>query len=149
MAEIGFYHLQSTALDRALPGILSKALKGGMRALVLAGSKERIEALDAALWTYDPDSFLPHGTKASGNAPLQPIWLTDQDENPNSATLLVLLDDMISARLADYPRVVYMFDGNDTAAVEAARARWKTLKDGGHDLAYWQQGEAGGWEKKS
>ena len=37
----------------------------------------------------------------------------------------------------------------NSASVEAARARWKVLKDQGHALAYWQQGEAGGWEKKS
>lgn len=149
MTEIGFYHLQSSALERALPGILSKALKGGMRAVVLAGSPERVERLDAALWTHDPDSFLPHGAKSSGSAADQPVWLTETDENPNAATLLVLLDDMNSTRIGEYPRVVYMFDGNDQAAVEAARARWKILKDQGHVLAYWQQGEAGGWEKKS
>lgn len=148
MAEIGFYHLRTTPLERALPGILAKALKSGLRAVVLAGSKERVDALDAALWTYDPDSFLPHGAKSSGHAAEQPIWLTETDENPNAAALLVLLDDMSSERLGDFARVVYMFDGNDGAALEAARERWKALKTSGHALAYWQQGEAGGWDKK-
>ena len=149
MAEIGFYHLQSTSLDRALPGLLAKAVKSGLRAVVLAGSPERVEALDAALWTYDPDSFLPHGTKTTGSATEQPIWLTETDENPNGAAFLVLLDDMESGRLADYRRIAYMFDGNDGAAVEAARARWTLYKSQGHALVYWQQGDAGGWQQKS
>jgi DNA polymerase-3 subunit chi len=149
VVEIGFYHLQSTTLDRALPGLLGKAVKSGLRAVVLAGSVERVEALDAALWTFDPDSFLPHGTEAAGSAAEQPIWLTKADENPNGAALLVLVDDMDSAKLADYQRIAYMFDGNDGAAVAAARARWTLYKAQGHALVYWQQGESGGWEKKS
>ncbi len=54
MTEVGFYHLLTTPLEKALPGLLVKALDGGMRAVVLAGSDERVEALCAALWTFDP-----------------------------------------------------------------------------------------------
>jgi DNA polymerase-3 subunit chi len=43
--------------------------------------------------------------------------------------------------------VCEIFDGSDEDAVTAARARWKTLKESGHDLAYWRQTESGGWEK--
>ncbi len=55
MTDIRFYHLQQKKLEQALPEILSKALERGMRAVVKAGSKESVEALDAALWTYDPE----------------------------------------------------------------------------------------------
>ena len=41
-----------------------------------------------------------------------------------------------------------MFDGNDEAAVGAARARWRDYDAAGHALTYWQQTESGGWEKK-
>jgi DNA polymerase-3 subunit chi len=40
-----------------------------------------------------------------------------------------------------------MFDGNDPAAVEAARQRWSAAKSAGHSLTYWQQTGAG-WEKR-
>ena len=29
------------------------------------------------------------------------------------------------------------------------RARWRRLKDAGHELTYWQQTPQGGWEKKA
>ena len=38
MTEVGFYHLQTTALERVLPRLLAKAYEAGMRAVVLAGS---------------------------------------------------------------------------------------------------------------
>jgi len=148
VTEIGFYHLLSKSLERALAEILTKALERGQRALVLAPTAERVGFLDTALWTYDPNSFLPHGTKKSGAASDQPVYLTDKDENPNDARLLVLIDDATSARLGDYDRAVYLFDGNDPAAVEAARNRWRDLKSAGHALVYWQQTEKG-WEKKA
>jgi len=148
MAEIGFYHLTTTPLERALPKLLEKAVGSGQHIVVMAGSDERVEALNALLWTYDPASFLPHGSARDGNAAAQPIWLTAKDENPNDAAILVLADGARSARIADYARCLEMFDGNDDAAVQQARIRWKAYLAAGHTLTYWQQNDRGGWEKK-
>lgn len=147
MTEIGFYHLLSTPLERALPKLLERALKGGFRAVVIAGSPERVEQLDSVLWTYDDASFLPHGSARDANAARQPVWLTTEDENPNGANMLVLIEGMRSSMLSRYERCLDLFDGNDPAAVQAARERWKALKGEGHSLAYWQQTPSG-WEKK-
>ena len=148
MTEVGFYHLQTTALERALPRLLAKAYEAGMRAVVLAGSEERIEALNATLWTFDPASFLPHGSARDGDVDAQPIYLTTEEENPNAAALLVCADGVEPAFLDTFERCLDVFDGNDSEAVAAARARWTRLKEAGHDLTYWQQTAAGGWEKK-
>ena len=45
--------------------------------------------------------------------------------------------------------VCELFDGRDEAAVTAARSRWQSYKDAGHDLTYWQQTERGSWEQKA
>ncbi|MCC7275003.1 MAG: DNA polymerase III subunit chi [Alphaproteobacteria bacterium] len=148
MTDIGFYHLTRTPLERALPKLLEKAAATGRRAVVMAGSPERVEALDALLWTYDPGSFLPHGSARDGNAADQPIWLTTADENPNGADILVLVDGMTSPHLAGFARCLDLFDGNDPEAVAAARERWRAAKDAGHTLTYWQQTEQGGWQAK-
>jgi len=149
MTEIGFYHLQQWPLDRALPKLLEKVLERGMRAVVIAGSEERVEALNTALWIYEPDSFLPHGSARDGNAEAQPIWLTAEDENPNGATVLVLTDGADSAQLDRFERCVLMFDGNDEEALAAARRRWQAYKSAGYKLTYHQQTERGVWEKKA
>ncbi len=149
MTEVRFYHLQTTPLEKALPRLLTKALDGGMRAVVLAASDERVEALSAALWTFEQASFLPHGTARDGNPGEQPIYLTTADENPNAAKLLVLTDGVEPASLDRFERCADLFDGNDREAVEAARARWRRLQQGGHTLSYWQQTPQGGWEEKA
>ena len=66
MTEILFYHLQGQKLEGVLPGLLEKSLERGWKVIVQGASEERIEALDAHLWTYRDDGFLPHGTWREG-----------------------------------------------------------------------------------
>ena len=111
-----------------------------------SGPEVRIEALFAQLWTYGRDSWLPHGSAKDGNAADQPVWLTEKDENPNGAQFLFLTDGAAAERVAEFERCFDIFDGNDPAAVEAARVRWKDYAAAGFALAYWQQTASGGWE---
>lgn len=149
MTDIAFYHLMRSPLEAVLPRLLEKTRQAGKRAVVLAGSEERVEALNALLWTHDPDGWLPHGSAKDGNAPEQPVWLTEKDENPNGAQFLFLTDGVAAAEPGAFERCFDLFDGHDEAAVAAARQRWRTLKEAGHELTYWQQNDAGKWEKKA
>lgn len=149
MTEIRFYHLLRTTLEDALPQMLEMSLERGWRAVVMAGSQQRVEALNQHLWTYRKDSFLPHGSVSEGEADRQPVWLTERDENPNGASVLFLTDGAESGAVDGYVRVCELFDGNDAQAVDAARRRWKRYKEAGHELSYWQQTGRGGWERKA
>lgn len=149
MARVDFYHLTRTTLEGALPRLLEKVLESGQRAVVMAGTPERVEALNGHLWTFRDRSFLPHGSARDGDPEEQPIWLTDADENPNGATVLILTDGARSDRVADFERCLEMFDGNDEEAVAIARGRWRAYREAGHEVTYYQQTERGGWEKKS
>ena len=148
MAEVRFYHLQRTSLERALPDLLERCLDRQWRAVVRLGSAERVAALDQHLWTYSERSFLPHGTARDGDAELQPVWLTDGPDVPNGATVLFLADGAEVEDAAAFVRVCDLFDGNDGEAVLAARARWKRLRDAGVPLTYWRQGEDGRWREE-
>lgn len=147
--EVLFYHLDRTPLERVLPDLLEKTLERGWRAVVQAGSIERIEALDTALWTYRDASFLPHGTGSDGPPEEQPIFLTTENDTLNGATIRFFVDGCDADDLTLYERVVYLFDGRDDEAVSKARSQWSKAKDAGHDVTYWQQSEQGRWEQKA
>lgn len=149
MTEVLFYHLQQTSLEQVLPTLLERSLERGWKAVVQVGNSERVDALNAALWTYSDDAFLPHGTEEDGSLEKQPVALTTAGENPNGADVLFLVDGAVPGEIGPYERCVLMFDGRDDEAVGAARGHWKTLSEGGHDVTYWQQNDAGGWEKKA
>lgn len=148
MTGIAFYHLQHATLEAVLPKLLEKTLLADKRALVLAASVERVEYLCAVLWTYDPASWLPHGTDKDGHSARQPIWLSCADENVNEASFLFLTDGANSQRVGDFERCFYIFDGRDPDQLAQARARWKHYLSDGHVLTYWQQDAGGRWAKK-
>ena len=147
--EVLFYHLEHRSLDSVLPELLERTLAKGWRAVVQAGSAERVEALDSHLWTFADDSFLPHGSGRDGDLASQPIALTVGEDNPNGAEVRFLVDGAGHADLSPYVRAVFLFDGREDVAVAHARQQWKAVKAAGLDATYWQQSEAGRWEKKA
>ena len=150
MSRVDFYHLQKQSLEEVLPKLLEKAYSSGKKTLVKIGSEERVSFLNGALWTYSEQSFLPHGCKKDGNAEFQPIWLTSEDENPNNAELLFLVDGAKSDihDIERFIRIFNIFDGQSEEAIAEAREFWKKMKNAGHECHYWQQTPTGNWQEK-
>lgn len=149
MVEALFYHLTESRLEDALPPLLEKSLDRGWRVSVHLSSEERCAALDAHLWTFREESFLPHGSAQAAHAERQPVLLTLAPEAANGATVRFVVDGADVPALEGVERLVMMFDGHDQSQLDAARAQWKTLKAGGHTLTYWQQTQDRRWEKKA
>lgn len=147
--EVLFYHLERQPLERVLPSLLQRTLDRGWRAIVQVGSAERLEALDAHLWTYNDESFLPHGTAKEGAPQRQPILLTLSADNENGAGVRFLVDGADIEAFAGYARIVVIFDGRDQDALAAARVQWQRVKAQGCKATYWRQSDAGRWEQKA
>jgi DNA polymerase-3 subunit chi len=149
MTQMLFYQLKGQTPEQVLPALLQKSLERGWRVVVQASSEERVEALDAHLWTFRDDSFLPHGTARDPQAAEQPIVLIAGEENPNQASVRFLVDGAdLTQNTAGYERIVMLFDGDDPDALEAARARWSKAKAEGAEVTYWRAGEGGRWERQ-
>lgn len=148
MAEVLFYHLTVSSLEETLPGLLEKSVGRGWRAVVQAGSEERRNALDGLLWTFRDDSFLAHGLDTEGDATEQPILLTTGQGNANAAQIRFVLDGSEPPDLSGYERGVVLFDGHDEAQLAAARTQWRSLKEAGHAVTYWQQTDDRRWVQK-
>ncbi len=150
MTETLFYHLERRSLDDVLPGLIEKTLDRGWKALIRVESAERADAIDTRLWTYN-DGFLPHAQLGDGDAARQPVLITVEEGNPNTANVLFLVGgaeppawDGEAAKA--FIRIVLIFDGRDASAVETARAAWKDAKAAGHDVTYWKESPTGKWE---
>lgn len=150
MTEIWFYQLMRRPVEKALPQLLEKSVERGWRVIVQAPGEERIDALDAHLWTYDDKSFLPHGTWRDAEAEHQPILLTVNNDNPNGATVRFLIDNApVPEDAAGYERIVLLFDGEDDDALALAREHWTQARAKGLEATYWQNDEQGRWVKKA
>ncbi len=152
MTETLFYHLERRSLEDILPGLVEKSLQRGWRAAIKTDSSERSDALDSLLWTYDDQSFLPHAQLGDGEASGQPVLITVEDGNPNSAQIFFYVGGALPAdwnALGDLARVVLLFDGRDDQALAVARAAWKDAKAAGHDVTYWKETSGGKFEKQN
>ena len=147
MTEVSFYHLYRR-LEEALPKLLERVIASSQRAVVIAESDEQVEALNSLLWTYNPDSFLPHGSARDGFAADQPIFLTSEEENPNGATIVVVVDERLPGFVGDFKRCLDLFNDSEPSK-QNARERWRFYKGAGHDVVYWQQDENGRWDRKA
>ena len=148
MTEFRFYEYRVKSLEEVLPEILSKAHERGMRAVVLLDNADEVRQLNAALWTYNPNSFLPHGSAEDGDGAHQPIWLTDKaGDKPNNAKLLVLTDLKQIDEASQYDICCVMVDGQNQNLAIKAKTYFDQNKLNSSSLAYWIQSPAGKWEK--
>jgi DNA polymerase-3 subunit chi len=149
VTEVLFYHLQDMSLESVLPALLEKSLERGWRVVVQAGTEERVDALDAHLWSYRDDSFLPHATWRATDAAEQPIILAVEEGNPNCANVRFLIDNAaLPADSERYDRMVLVFKGDDDEALAAARGAWSASKARGFDVTYWQPDANGRWQRR-
>ena len=150
MAEVLFYHLTGGSIEASLPELLERSLARGWRVVLRCGSAAGMAGIDAMLWSYRDEAFLPHGTAAAGQAEMQPVYLTLGDENPNGANVLMLADGgrATVAEMRGFERTCLIFDGRDERAVAAARADWREVKAAGLEAKYWAQ-EQGRWVQKA
>jgi DNA polymerase III subunit chi len=149
LTDVLFYHLTESTLEEALPALLEKSVARGWKAVIQAGSAERRDALDAALWTFRDDSFLAHSVDGTEHDPENPILLTVTTENGNGAQIRFLVDGAEPPDLSSYERAVFMFDGHDDDQLQRARASWKDLRQKSHTVTYWQQTPERRWERKA
>ena len=146
--EYWFYHLEASTMEGVLPGLLEKTLSKGWRALVKL-PEDKLEAIDTFLWTFRDDSFLPHGREDEPQAELQPILLSATTDSAKGFDAVFLLDGAEVNDMDGVSRAMVMINGRSAEDVQRERGRWKTLKETGATLSYYQQDERGRWEKKA
>ena len=149
--EYWFYHLEASALEDVLPGLLEKVRERGWTALVKLGgaSEQRLAELDQYLWTFKDASFLPHGRDDQPLADEQPILLSATTDAAGGKDCVLLIDGAEVADMTGVTRAIVMINGRNSDDVTRERMRWKQLSDRDASLAYFQQDERGSWVKKT
>lgn len=149
MTDIVFYHLTETSLDEALPVLVERSVERQWNVTIQSGDDASRERLDARLWEYAPDSFLPHGKDGDDLAAQHPIFVTTTNMNQNASNIRFVVENAeLPEDLKAYERIAIMFDGKDDYSVNQARSNWKILKQAGHALTYWKQSSEGKWERQ-
>ncbi|WP_404369574.1 DNA polymerase III subunit chi [Sphingomonas sp. MMS24-J45] len=143
--QVDFYHLTLQPLDRVLPRIAERVVEGGGRLLVVSEAEAQRSAIDRLLWTYTPESFLPHAVAEGEGDAAQPILIAEHPKPTNAARNIALADGIWRDEALTFDRAFHFFDGERIAE---ARVAWKALADrDGVERRYWKQNDAGRWEQ--
>lgn len=149
MAEINFYHLQNQSLEQGLPKLAERVVGSGAKAVIKVKDKNTAKQLDKALWTYSPESFLPHDVEGSKYPEDQSLYITTGEDNPSSASIAMLINGEKIEDLSSFSKVLYMFEGRLDEIISTARQDYKHYKSLGHEVKYYQQSDQGRWEQKA
>ena len=131
MGEATFYQLDGERPEAVLPRLLDLARGQGWTIELRGRDRARMEALDLALWGPGGE-FRPHGLAGGPHDAAQPVLLTWGPGTPRRACLCAIDGAEVGleeARAA--ARAMIVFDGAEEAALEAARAQWRALTQGG------------------
>lgn len=155
MTEIRFYHFSRKTIEQVVPELCDRAFNRGHKILIRLADDVTLNRMNDALWTFKPESFLPHGipqkqhTDTSFDLQQTPIWLTTESDNPIQADMLILTNGIIANDIQDYKLCCDILDGQNPEQITQGRERWKAYKAAGHTVTYWQQTEEGKWEQKA
>ena len=147
MARVDFYRLTRDPAERVLPAIAGRILGGGERLLVVAGPAMQRQAIDEALWTLQPASFLPHAMAETADAALEPILIAGAPALPaaNGARHVALADGEWRDEALTFDRVFFLFDNS---RIDDARVTWRKL-GAVEDVErhFWKQDDRGRWSE--
>lgn len=147
MSRVDFYRLTRDPVERVLPAIATRILGAGDRLQVVAASAMQRQAIDEALWTLQPASFLPHGAAGSPDEAIEPILIsgTLDPAPPNRARLVALADGEWRDEALGFDRTFLFFDNS---RIDDARATWRVLTARDDvDNRFWKQDENGRWSE--
>lgn len=149
MPQVDFYHLTQSDLADALVTLLKKTHVAGKKALIQC-PMPAAEAIDEAIWSHDPESWLPHGLDDAKGAKYASSWVVSGSEaNPLDAEFLFLLHGAERADMTEFERVFNLFDGRSEAQVTQARTQWQEWRNRDSlEMRYFAQDDAGKWEKR-
>lgn len=134
--RIDFYVLETVSGQKALLfacQLLEKAYAAQKQVYVHTNSREEAERLDALLWTYRDDSFVPHNLYVE-NEEFPPLVQIGWNDNQRQEGLLLinLAKDIPSSHQQFKEMIEIVFA--DPVVQQLARTRYKQYRDQGFDI---------------
>lgn len=140
MPKVNFYLLkQSTMEARRLLAckLVEQLSRQGQRVYVLLRSAEEAGELDQLLWSYTPESFVPHVLIDDAPTAQAGVLLGTQPQPPAGVACLINLADELAASHAAVTTIAE-FVLNDTESKARGRALWNAYKELGCELQHHQ-----------
>ncbi len=124
MQQFSLYHTTEGLIYKTVCLLVEKSYHSNFRIVVLTPDLDTQESLNKLIWTYSKKQFIPHGSKLDPLPDKQPVYITHQLENPNQASILIIIapfniKDILSNQyyIEHFQRIIIIYDGLDDSSV--------------------------------
>ncbi|MBI1196004.1 MAG: DNA polymerase III subunit chi [Gammaproteobacteria bacterium] len=127
MTQVDFYILQNERAghrDRTLCQLVQKIYGLGHEVRILAEGPTDARQLDELLWTFNPNSFIPHEIDDGSRECSAPIRIVLPNRDDPATNVLINLRSQIPEHVDRHDRIVEIIDGDDTQR-QAGRDRYR------------------------
>ena len=136
MSKVNFYLLkngQSSEQYVFACRLCEKILSQKLKAYIHTDTQEQAQYLDDLLWSYRPESFLPHCLIDTETDEEVSIVIGYADKFLEKSDVLINLSQDIPDFHASFSRIVEIIAADDESKAQG-RLRWKQYKDAGYEL---------------
>jgi len=129
---------ESGELLRRVCELTDRFYNEGAKVLVYVPDEEEAAKLDAMLWTFKQNSFIPHARLEEATEPIiEPVLIVGDDPGGREGEVLIIVTDgALPAWYACCPRICDFVPGWDEAAKKAARKRFGACREVGYRMLF-------------
>ena len=135
MTQVDFYVLADDGARSRLQfacRLADKAYRLGHRVYIHTESPEQTQELDTLLWTFQQNSFVPHGTVQDAGDSKPPVLLS-HDTEPDASQVMINLAAEVPLFFSRFERVAELVNADNTVR-QQGRSRYSFYKERGYPL---------------
>ena len=137
MTEILFLEVTANRLEFRVCELAEGIYARGERLQILAPDSGQASRLDDLLWTFRPDSFIPHGLlKPAGADPALPVVITTREEPVPGIRHLLMLEFVSPEFMRSFVEAILLVVVVDHERRESSRRYWVQLREAGFTLRH-------------
>ena len=137
MTEVLFVQTSASRMEIRACEIAEENYAQGRRLQIIALDQEQAERLDDLLWTFKPDTFIPHDLWTGVDSkPGQPVIITSKEEQVEGFDSLLMMDYCEVDLVRQFSQAVHLVVVDKPERLDASRRYWILLKDAGFTLRH-------------
>ncbi|ABV75571.1 DNA polymerase III subunit chi [Rickettsia akari str. Hartford] len=109
MQQFSIYQTSDELLLKSILLLIEKCYHYDLKSVILTTDADQQEMLNKHLWTYSRKQFIPHGSKLDPQPEKQPIYITDELQNPNNASVLIIISPTAIEKILQIKDYVEVF----------------------------------------
>jgi len=140
MTEVIFVEVTLSRMEIRACEIAEENYAQGRKLQIIAVDQEQAERLDDLLWTFKPDSFVPHGLWVGPPAEAeQPVVITTRKEKLAGLDSLLMMGYSEVDLVSRFSQAFHLVVPDNQERLDTSRRYWTLLKDAGFFLRHQSQ----------